>query len=218
MTATSSESSFLLRRIHSLTGILPLGGFLLFHFFENASARRGAEAFNETVAAIGKMPYLYAIEVCVLLLPLIYHGVYGIVARTPSRPNAITYGYARNWAFFFQRVSGVVAFIFVGFHVVSTRGWALLVKGADITFADMHHYLLLPGVFAFYLLGILAVTYHFANGLWSFSVTWGIVTTHAAQKRLAALTLCVFVGLCLVGFDIAWAFRTGGSFLAFLGV
>ncbi len=218
MSAPTSDTSFLLRRIHSLTGIIPLGGFLLFHFFENASARRGPEAFNEAVEQIGKMPYLYALELCVLMLPLMFHALYGLLIRTPSRPNVVAYGYARNWAFFFQRVSGIIAFLFIAFHVVTTRGWALFIKRANFTYADMQHYMLQPEIFAFYVLGVLAVTYHFANGLWSFSITWGLVTSHAAQKRLALLTFLFFLALSVVGVDIAWTFRSGHSFLAFLGV
>jgi succinate dehydrogenase / fumarate reductase, cytochrome b subunit len=218
MREQGSETSFILRRLHSLSGIIPLGAFLFFHFFENASARRGAEAFNEVVLQISKLPYLYLVEVSALLLPLVFHGVYGIIVRTPSRPNALTYGYARNWAFFFQRVSGVVAFLFIGFHVVSTRGWALFVKGAPFTFDDMHNYMLDPGVFLFYLLGVVAVSFHFANGLWSFCITWGVVIARETQRRLALLAMLLFVALSVVGIDIAWTFRTGQSFLTFLGV
>ena len=229
MTSTSStgtlakgtlrkESSFLLRRLHSLTGIVPLGGFLLFHFFENASARRGPEAFNQTVEEIGKMPYLYAIEISVLLLPILFHAVYGLFIRTPSQPNVVSYGYWRNWAYFLQRFTGAVAFAFIGFHVVSTRGWAVFVKGAPITFEDMHQYLSDPALFLFYAVGILSVTFHFANGLWSFCLTWGLVTTHEAQKRVAVLSLFVFLVLAVVGLDIAWTFSTNHSFLAILGL
>jgi len=34
--------SFLLRRLHSLTGIVPIGAFLLEHFLSNAEAFKGA--------------------------------------------------------------------------------------------------------------------------------------------------------------------------------
>ena len=93
MNAPSSETSFILRRLHSLTGIIPLGGFLLFHFFENASARRGAEAFDEAVVKISQLPYLYVLEFGLLLGPLLFHALYGLLVRTPSRPNTLNYRY-----------------------------------------------------------------------------------------------------------------------------
>jgi len=37
-------SSFLLRRLHSLSGIFPIGAFLVEHFFSNAFAVNGANA------------------------------------------------------------------------------------------------------------------------------------------------------------------------------
>jgi succinate dehydrogenase/fumarate reductase cytochrome b subunit (b558 family) len=214
----TTERAFLLRRLHSLTGIVPLGGFLLFHFFENASVRQGAEAFDETVLKISQMPYLPILEIGTLIIPLLFHALYGLFIRTPSRPNVGSYGYSRNWAYFMQRVTGVIAFAFITYHVISTRLWSVVVKGSHITFADMHDYLSDPLILLFYALGIVAVAFHFANGIWSFSITWGIVTTESAQKRLARLTLLIFVALSVVGLDIAWTFSTKTSFLAALGV
>lgn len=210
--------TFLLRRLHSLTGVIPLGVFLLFHFFENASVRNGPEAFNEAVVKISSMPYLYALEIGGLLLPLVFHGVYGLFITGTSRPNVVRYGFQRNWAYFFQRLSGFLAFVFITFHVATTRVWALYQKGDHITFSDMHRSLSSDPVFALYLLGIVAVTYHLANGLWSFSITWGLVVSHAAQRRLAVAVMALFVVLALVGVDIAWTFRFEQGLIRSLGI
>ncbi|MBX7143217.1 MAG: succinate dehydrogenase [Oligoflexia bacterium] len=205
---------FLLRRLHSLTGIVPIGGFLLFHFFENASARHGAEAFNQTVLKISEMPYIYVMEVAVLLLPILFHAVFGLFITASSRPNVANYGYARNWAYFFQRVSGIIAFAYIAVHVLTTRAWALFIKGSAITFADMQSMLNRPAVLSLYVLGIIAVTYHFSNGLWSFSITWGLVRTAEGQRRLAAATMGLFAILCAVGLDILSAFVLNQSMFA----
>ena len=214
---TKDEWYFIFRRLHSLTGIIPLGGFLLFHFFENASARRGAEAFNATVEKIGEMPYLYALEIGLLLLPILFHAVFGLFITASARPNVSSYGYARNWAYFFQRLSGIIAFVYIAVHVATTRGWALFVKGGHITFADMQSMLSSPFILWLYILGIVAVTYHFANGIWSFSITWGLVRTAAGQKQLARLTVLLFVLLTAVGLDILSAFVLKQSIFAELG-
>lgn len=215
---TAADRSFLLRRLHSLTGIVPLGGFLLFHFFENASARRGAEAFNETVHKIASMPYLVIAEWGLLLLPLIFHALYGILITRASRPVVAHYTHARNIAYVLQRITGVVALGYIAYHVVSTRFWALFVAGREITFADMTTKLSVPWVFTLYVVGILSVVYHFANGLWSFSITWGLVRTDAGQKRLAAVSCLVFAVLAVVGIDILSAFVLDKSFLTALGI
>ncbi len=208
---------FILRRLHSLTGIIPIGGFLLFHFFENASARHGAAAFDQTVTKIAEMPYLFALEIGVLGLPILFHAIYGLFITSSSRPNVGGYGYARNWAYFFQRLTGLIAFAYIFFHVATTRIYALMYKGTPITFADMHSMLSQPWIFAFYIVGILAVTYHFSNGLWSFSITWGLVRSHIGQQRLAALTIVIFLLLSIVGVDIVSAFMWDQGLLARLG-
>ena len=39
-----TDRSFLWRRLHSLSGVAPIGGFLIYHIYENMTALRGAEA------------------------------------------------------------------------------------------------------------------------------------------------------------------------------
>jgi len=215
---SKAEGSFLLRRIHSLTGIVPIGGFLLFHFFENASAKRGPEAFNKTVEKISEMPYLFAMEMGLLLLPIIFHSVYGLFITASSKPNLVNNSYSRNWAYFMQRLTGIIGFGYLTYHILSTRVWALLVKGSHITFADMQMKLSDPMIFAVYMVGIAAITFHFANGIWSFSITWGLVKTAEGQKRLSYLTMGLFAVLCVIGWDIVSAFVYKQSFLTQLGL
>lgn len=197
---------FILRRLHSLTGIVPIGGFMLFHFFENASARHGAEAFDKTVAAIASMPYIYAMEIGVLAIPILFHAIYGLFITTSSRPNVASYSYGRNWAYFFQRLTGLIAFAYIIFHVATTRVYSLLFKGSHISFTDMQAMLSQPLVFAFYVIGIVAITFHFSNGIWSFSITWGLVKSRLGQQRLAAASMVIFAALAIIGVDIVSAF------------
>ena len=41
---------------------------------------------------------------------------------------------------------------------------------------------------AFYLVCVLAIVFHFANGLWSAAITWGLTVSRASQSS---------VGICL---------------------
>ena len=34
-----------------------------------------------------------------------------------------------------------------------------------------------------YLIGITAAVFHFANGIWTFAITWGIAISREAQRR-----------------------------------
>lgn len=212
-----AELSFLLRRLHSLTGIIPIGGFLLFHFFENSSARQGAIAFNETVEKISEMPYLYILEWAGLLIPILFHSIYGIYITKSAKPNIVRESHGRNFAYLMQRVTGVVAFAYIAYHIITTRAWALFVKNDHITFSDMSADLNIWWKLMIYVIGILAVTFHFSNGIWSFSITWGLVRTEAGQKRLAMLSMIMFFVLAVVGLDIISAFIIDHGILSHLG-
>ena len=58
-------------------------------------------------------------------------------------------------------------------------------------------------VWIFYLLGIWAATFHFANGLWTAAIAWGLTTTARAQKRWGNVCLGFFIVMTLIG-TIAW--------------
>ncbi|PWT92701.1 MAG: succinate dehydrogenase, partial [Blastocatellia bacterium] len=49
--------TFILRKLHQLTGIVPLGIFLLEHFYTNSKALDGAASFNDAVKDLQSIPY-----------------------------------------------------------------------------------------------------------------------------------------------------------------
>ena len=58
-------------------------------------------------------------------------------------------------------------------------------------------------VMGFYLLGIWSATFHFANGLWTSAIAWGLTTTARAQKRWGHVCLAFFIVLTAIG-TAAW--------------
>jgi succinate dehydrogenase / fumarate reductase cytochrome b subunit len=60
----------------------------------------------------------------------------------------------------------------------------------------------------FYLVGLVAASWHFAYGIWLFSAKWGIVSGDKAQKRLLRACLVLFLALCGVGFASLYSFRS----------
>ena len=47
--------SFVLRRLHSLSGIVPIGAFLIEHFISNSEATNGVQAYNDQVKFLTKI-------------------------------------------------------------------------------------------------------------------------------------------------------------------
>src|SRR5216684_5154017 len=70
--------SFLLRRLHSLSGIVPVGAFLLEHILiSNATAINGPEAYAAQVKFLGSLPLVLTLEALGIWLPIAFHGLYG---------------------------------------------------------------------------------------------------------------------------------------------
>ncbi|MCI3919974.1 succinate dehydrogenase cytochrome b558 subunit [Paenibacillus sp. TRM 82003] len=188
-------NSYLHRKIHSLLGVIPLGGFIFAHLLTNYSAHQGGpEKFESHVAFIHSLPLVLALEIFLIWLPLLYHGVYGLYVAYQSRNNVSNYGYVRNWAFAAQRITGVITFVFVVWHVWDTRVQVALGHvDKDALGSHMHEIASNPLFYWIYIVGIIAAVFHFCNGLWSFLVSWGITVGPRAQRFASYATMGLFV-------------------------
>ena len=194
---------FWLRRFHSLFGIFPIGIFLLEHFFSNSFAFQGAGKFNglvETFQGMWATPFL---EVGLIGMPILFHAVFGLVIAYTGSNNFISYSYYRNWMYFFQRATGLMAIVFIFLHVYATR---LNFIGKNITYNDVHLMLQPTWVKWFYVVGILSAVYHFTNGICTILMTWGITVSQRSQKVVALASWAVFAGMSAWGLLILKAF------------
>jgi succinate dehydrogenase / fumarate reductase cytochrome b subunit len=213
--------TFILRKLHQLTGIMPLGFFLLEHFYTNSKALSGAADFNTAVKDLQSIPYILFVEIGGIFIPLIYHAVYGMVITVEARPNNLHYPYARNWFYTIQRVTGVILFFFITFHVLNFRFG--LIPGLNTLSVANHpeesfqivsrEFRMVP-IFIVYLVGITATVWHLANGIWLFLVDWGITIGERAQKIAGYACLGFGIVLLAVGINAAVAFIRPGGLLA----
>lgn len=205
----AGNREFFNRRLHSLLGVIPVGLFLIQHLIINHFATRGVEAFNNASHFMENLPFRYFLEIFVIFLPLIFHAIYGVYIAFTARNNTSQYGYFRNWMFYLQRISGVITLIFVTWHVWETRIAAGLGK-VEVNFSLMQNILSDPFMLAFYIVGVISTTFHFANGLWSFFVSWGLTISPRSQRIMTYVTLIVFVVLSYIGVASIFAFATHG--------
>jgi len=202
MSASIDNPHFLLRRLHSLLGLLPVGAFLIFHLWENSQSRFGAEHYNEqVVAALKGMNYLPLMEIFVIALPVLFHAGYGLVISIQMRPALVRYPYSRNWLYWLQRISGIGILLFLLLHVGMTRIQGMWDPSiTDDLFAHMQALLTQPWMLGIYVLGLLLSVFHLANGLASMAIVWGLTTSVRAQRLFG--WVCVLIGLLLAAMGL----------------
>ncbi|MRG88380.1 succinate dehydrogenase cytochrome b558 subunit [Salinibacillus xinjiangensis] len=201
----ANNREFFNRRLHSLLGVIPIGIFLIQHLVVNQFARNGAESFNRAAEFMENLPFRYFLEIFVIFLPLLFHAIYGVYIAFTAKNNVGRYGYFRNWMFYLQRITGIITLIFVVWHVWETR-LANLFYGTEVNFDMMATILSSPFMFWFYIVGVVSTIFHFANGLWSFLVSWGLTITPRSQRIVTYVTMLIFIGLSYVGVSTIFAF------------
>jgi succinate dehydrogenase / fumarate reductase cytochrome b subunit len=220
--AVRLSRTFLLRKLHQLTGIVPLGLFLLEHFYTNSKALTGERSgdFNNAVVDLQSIPYIIFVEIIGIFIPLIYHAVYGLFITWEARPNNLHYPYPRNWFYTIQRVTGIILFFFITFHVLNFRFGLIpglneraVADNASSAFAIVSGEFQNVAILIVYFIGITATVWHFANGLWLFAVDWGIVIGERAQRLMGYACIGFGVFLLAVGINAAMAFVWEGGLL-----
>ncbi|MDQ3131956.1 MAG: succinate dehydrogenase [Acidobacteriota bacterium] len=214
--AIKLSKTFLLRKLHQITGIVPLGAFFFVHLFTNSKSMSGKQVFNDAVGDIHHIPYLLFLEVFGIFLPLIFHSVYGIIISAEARPNGSDYNYGRNWFYILQRVTGIFLFFFLVFHILNMRFGAIpgletygnpvagnALRAFDIVASEFKN----TGILLFYILGVAATAWHLAYGFFLFAVDWGIIIGEKAQKMALYASVGLAFFLSAVGINAMVAFN-----------
>lgn len=206
MSVQADHNYFYIKRLHSLLGIFPIGVFLFEHFFSNSYAFQGGEGFNKLVDMFQSLPLVPFLEIGILAIPIFFHAVLGLVIFYTGKSNFINYGFYRNWMYFLQRLTGVIALAFIVLHVWQTRISTLL-DGRHIQFTDMQ--LLFTPTWSrwFYIIGITSAVFHLTNGVCTALMTWGITVSRRSQRVAAVAGWVVFFGMSAWGMMILRAFK-----------
>ncbi len=193
--------SFLLRRLHSLSGIIPVGAFLFEHILiSNATAISGPAAYARQVRFLASLPLVPALELFGIWLPILFHALYGFYIWYRGELNLGDYPWAGNWMYAAQRWTGGIAFAYIAWHT-----WTMRFAGVDLhqypgaSFGKVQTEVLSTPYFLFYVVGLTCASWHFAYGIWLFSAKWGIVSGEKARQRFLAVCLAFFFVLTAVG-------------------
>jgi succinate dehydrogenase / fumarate reductase, cytochrome b subunit len=194
--------SFLLRRLHSLSGIIPVGLFLIEHFVSNAFATRGPVAYSKQVELLSGFPFVFWLELFGIWLPILYHSLYGFYIWYRGDGNLGEYPWAGNWMYSAQRWTGAVAFFYMVWHTYTMRFSGVhILSHPGAAFGKVQGEFQSPWAVAFYAVGIFCASWHFAYGLWLFAAKWGITTGDRARRKFGYV--CVLIALLFMGVGAA---------------
>ncbi|PQO43764.1 succinate dehydrogenase cytochrome b558 subunit [Blastopirellula marina] len=208
-----ARNEFLIRRLHSLTGLLPVGAYMIVHLLVNASVAASPETFQRNVFKIHALGALLPlVEWTFIFLPIMFHAFLGLAFTFGANPNYTEYRYNSNFRYTMQRATGLIAFVFIAWHVFHMHGWIHneawlhLIHGwggmfkpynaATSAALAMQASVLYP---IFYTIGVLACVFHLSNGLFTMGITWGIWISPKAQTGAKLVTSVFGLGLALVG-------------------
>jgi succinate dehydrogenase / fumarate reductase cytochrome b subunit len=187
---------------------------MVVHLLTNATVLDAAATYQDSVYRIHSLGRaLVIVEWVFIFLPLIFHAVFGIVIIRSGLPNNQNYPYVNNLRYTLQRVSGIIAFLFIFWHVFHMHGWfhseAWLTRLAEpLGGAQFRPFnaasslaLAMRGfvVPVLYAIGMLASVFHLANGIWTMGITWGVWISERAQRRASWACLVFGIGLGAIG-------------------
>ena len=209
-----------MRRLFSLSGVLPLGIFFVAHLWTNAHALSGDASFTIAQQRTAAIPGLFMLELLFVFAPLALHAAYGTWLTVTRRalPGPSVYSPAVRTM---MRVTGVVALAFVAFHLVELR---IPMATEGMRASELHTALsarlstttwTMPLRAMFYMVGLAAVAFHFAAGLWGYCVSRSWSHLASARARVSAAIGFGAIGLTLfvVGADVVTLFATGARLI-----
>jgi succinate dehydrogenase / fumarate reductase, cytochrome b subunit len=197
---------FLIYRLFSLAGLIPIGGYLVVHLLTNSTVLNGPGSFQAAVNQIHSLGILLPlVEWTFIFIPILFHASIGLVIIAGGMPNANAYPYSGNIRYTLQRATGMIVFAFIIWHVIQMHHLGTPLGGGkfDPDHATSSTAMVLSPFWIrlLYAIGVLCAVYHLSNGLWTQGITWGVWTTPAAMRRagygLAAFGL--FLGVVGLG-------------------
>jgi succinate dehydrogenase / fumarate reductase, cytochrome b subunit len=208
--ARSGDAAFLRTRLGSLLAVLPLSVWTVVHLWENLAVFKGAAAWQHSVTEYGH-PLAFFVASLVALLPLGIHTVWGIGRLFTAQPNNVRYKFFQNTKYALQRLSAIGVLFFLGAHIWLAFLEPRIYRGRPEQFAEiareMHHH---GPTLLVYVLGVLGVAYHLANGLYGFAMGWGVVTSRRALRRLEGGVVVTFLVLLAMGWASVYGLWDAG--------
>jgi len=198
-------------RLGSLLAFVPLGVWTVAHLWHQLAAYESPNAWE--IAVTGHVNVATAVLVFILVLgPLLWHTVWGIVRMFRSRPAPMQGGFS-NLRYVLQRLSALGLLLFLGAHLYLAWFEPRFLHGRPEPFEQISREMRFhTPTLVVYLLGILGISYHLANGFWSFTTMgWGITVSKSGIRWMERVSILLFLALLIIGLAAVYALYRGGA-------
>ena len=177
---------FLIFRLFSLAGLIPIGAYVVLHLAVNSSVLAGAAMYQNQVDKIHSLgdTAVVILEWTFIFIPIMFHALVGLWIISGGLPNTSSYPYGPNIRYTLQRATAVVVGMFIVFHIWQMHHLGRALGGGkfDAEHAASSAAVVLDPLLMkiIYTVGTLCAVYHLTNGMWTFGITWGIWTSDRA--------------------------------------
>lgn len=195
-----------------MSGLIPIGAYVVIHLATNARVLIPGD-YQKAVDQIHSLgPLLLPVEIIFIFLPLLFHGLLGFQIIFTGKANARYYPYRANMRYTLQRITGMIAFFFIIYHIWQMHWLGRPFGGGKFdphdavnsaTSAIQSGWWVVP----LYAIGVLASVYHLANGLWTSLITWGITIRPRSQQVAGYFCAAFGIALSLIGLGALNGFR-----------
>lgn len=195
---------FLVRRLHSLSGIIPVGVFICIHMLLNGAVIAGRDAYQNAVDLVHSLEHvgiLKLVEVVFIFIPIAFHAILGITIALTGQSNVTAYRYGGNVRYTLQRWTAWITLVFIMVHLIHVHWIGTWIVSRDVVFnpgdAVNTGIAALQGLWwgPVYAVGLLCAVFHFANGVWTFLIVWGITIGPRSQQLSGRV--CIIIGIVL---------------------
>ena len=141
-----------------------------------------------------------------LWLPILFHGLYGLYIWWKGKSNVSGHPWMSNWLYVLQRWTGLVAFIFIAWHLYDA---AIRSTRPSTSYADIVH---------FHTESVVRrLLHHWSHRRFvpsrqrtlEFCLKWGIAVTVRSQRAFGLLGAAVGIAFTLAGIAIVLGLHYG---------
>lgn len=200
------------QRVLSLTGVLPLTVYVIFHLFETGAATGGRGAFADRLSGSGGGVLAVTLEIVLVLVPLGVHAALGIVATVRDRSPEPD-GYRSSGLRIVQRGTGLGLLAFLVFHL--GHSWVAKLGGADgsALYDRLRDSIGTPVYVLCYVFGVTCVAFHLALGIGAFASRWGLVHSEGGRRVARGVGVLLGVAVWIAWLNTLSHFAVGRAFL-----